>query len=119
MEHSTTDELYIVVHHVPGNIPACSLPRIRIDHFIALDGNVMKFLSQFTVQFRRRSTNLTRRKSFRGFTYNCKSFRVYFEKYALNLLQDVLVNGFYLLVQRLARIVVFGCGDLLVQGSFL
>ena len=79
VKHGTTNELYVVVHHVPGNVPTCGLPRIRVDHFIALDGNVVKFLGQFSVQIRRSSTHFTRRKSFRSFTHHCKSFRVHFE----------------------------------------
>ena len=50
MEHHTTDELHVIVHHIPGDQVATCHPGVLVDSLIAIDGDkILTLTSQLTV----------------------------------------------------------------------
>src|SRR5690606_33429703 len=40
VEHNTANELYVVVHHVPGHLRACGIPPVFPNRLIAVDQHI-------------------------------------------------------------------------------
>ena len=50
MEHHTTDELHVIVHHIPGDQVATCHPGVLVDSLIAIDGDkIFTLTSQLAV----------------------------------------------------------------------
>ena len=60
MEHGTTEELYIIVYHLPFQVVATSGPVVMIDSLVAIDGDeVLAWVAcQFTVEVGSRDDGL-------------------------------------------------------------
>ena len=52
MEHSTTEELYVVVYHLPFQVVASGRPVVVVDGLVAVDGDevLLRVGSQFAVE---------------------------------------------------------------------
>ena len=52
MQYNTTEELYVIVNHLPFQVVATSCPVVMIDSLVAIDGNkvFLGVASQFTVE---------------------------------------------------------------------
>ncbi len=127
MQHCTADQLYVVVHHVPGNVSAGGCPVVLIDGLIAPDLDIVLFDAEVAVELGGRGPDLgTLTEAAGGFFDDGKSLG---EDLFEDLL-EVLVAFFFefigLLVDGIASVQV-GCrqgfrlllffGDLGIDGG--
>ena len=95
MEHGTTDELHVVVDHVPHRLVASSFPLVVPDGLVAVDIHKIVGLRQFSVEIGGSDLNLlVLGESSCRFLYDGKDHRQVFIK---SLLKDV-ENFFFQLV---------------------
>src|SRR4051812_48253434 len=103
MQNGSTNQLHIIVYHVPGNLAATRGPAIFEYGLIAIDGNIIFGNTEVPVKLRSCRYDLgIFLKAPGSFLYHGKSLRKQFFQYFLELLVSVLfqlvnflVNGVF------------------------
>ena len=105
MQYITTDQLHIIVHHVPGDGAAGGGPGVFINGFIALDGKVVFFNGQRLIEFGGGYFDGgIFCKTAAGFLYNGKCFGENFEQDDFQLFVLILFQFIDLLIEIVAAI---------------
>ena len=97
MEHGTTEQLYVIVYHVPGHVIATCLPVVVIDGLVAHDIHEVETGSELTVQVGGRHLDvLVLGEAFSGALHNGKGHGTYLVEFHLKTLQYLFLQFIYL-----------------------
>ena len=100
MQEITTDELHIVMHHVPFHLSPTRDPTGAVNRLIAYNFNVAPFHSQLTVEFS--SSDLQRlilRKASCRFLHHGIRLWQQLQQHIFDLLGHLLFDGVHLVIQ--------------------
>src|SRR5581483_1593982 len=99
MQHGTANELYIVMHHVPGNKAAAGSPAVFENRLVALYSDIIFFNAELAIEIGCRGYYFSIFLKTAGcFFYYGKCFGLNFFQHFFNLLVAIFYKGIYLLV---------------------
>ena len=110
VEYCTTEELYVIVNHLPFQVVATSRPVVMIDSLVAIDGDKVLFRvgSQFAVEVSSSHYRLlVLGKASCSLLDDAESHRHHLVQGLLILVESLLVEFVYLVEDRFA--LVYGC----------
>ncbi len=116
VQHDTADQLYVVMHHVPGHFDTAGNPGILPGHFVTFNGNIVAENGQVAVHFSCGSGDGgIFFQPAGGFLYNGKGFGQELGEYLFDFLVAVFAQLVDLAVGEIFGIYVF----FRFSGSFL
>ena len=93
VQYDTTEQLYVVVDHIPGDFVATCYPMVVIDGLVAVDFHKVVFGSQVTVEvICRYFDRFVFRKTASRIFHDRKDFWKYLFQYHFHLFSDILFD---------------------------